>query len=81
MFQHQKSSVLAEVMSFTTCHAQTGTLYLQRHPNPASNLSDDRSRDSRGGIALVAVKLDHWTLAGKGYFKMPLISSSCSFRS
>lgn len=51
------------------CRLQADThahaTHLQRHANPASNLSDHRSRDSRGGVALVAVELDHWTLGGK----------------
>lgn len=41
------------------------TLYLQRHADPAGHLSDDGGGDGGGGVALVAVELDHWALREK----------------
>lgn len=46
-------------------HTHTHTLYLQRHSDLAGHLPDDGGGDGGGGVALVAVELDHWTLRGE----------------
>lgn len=50
-------------------HAQ----YLQRHADPAADLSDDGGGHSSGGVALVAVELDHWALRGEVFGMLLLI--------